>query len=191
MEKTKQALLMIGIMITTIFSTISVSAINKELEIIEKNNGIINNEEQPIQAIVVVEQIDGRSWNIELWAYNTYDEDVTIFIGPYSANTYIDPEGSEFPVFSRPKESFFVYIWWIIPLKYPQKKEVPAHDKILLDEYTFDGKSNIPIWARLIYGIPKILPEGNYQLFARIMYKYKFVLQNAFSDEINIHLDAP
>ena len=198
MNKKIFGILVCCIFLASIYSSTAASInflYNKESE----KNIYTNNEDQPIQAIVEAEQIDGRSWKIKLWAYNQYDEDVIIRIGQHSANSHIYSEESNpnDPVFSRPQpriRGVFIYsiILQIFPLlNYPNKKTIHANDKVLLDEYTFNGESNYPFWMRYFYGIKKICPEGNYFAYARIMYYYLGNLENAFSEDIPIYLEAP
>jgi hypothetical protein len=69
-----------GILVITLFMlctlTTTASSINSTNT--EKTNEILPaNFEAPIQPIVETEQIDGRTWNIKVYAYNTLDEEVS------------------------------------------------------------------------------------------------------------------
>jgi len=194
--------MMAFLLIATIFSAISLEAINLCQEKNDEDDKIISNEEQPIQAIIKVEQIDGRSWSIKVYANNTLDEDIKIRTSPISIITLIDGEvnGIYDNVYGRegPLNNFLLGgLVYRFPFKYFHINVVTSHDEILLDEFIFTGKTNridrILYLLRNEKLLPRILPEGDYKIYATIIYKYNKNLApiKAISEEINIHLDAP
>jgi len=156
----------------------------------DSNNFTTKNKwDEPIETILITEQVNERTWIIKVYAYNPHDEAVTITTGSVSANTKIENEKGQ-DVFSRTGPSNNWFIWYLPEiLKYRWKHTIPSHEQILLDEFTFHGKSSltIPQFLYFIFVektiIPRTLPEDNYGIFARIVYKYEGNVKSTYSED--------
>jgi len=145
----------------------------------KKSNEILpTNVEAPIQPIVETEQVDGRTWNIKVYAYNTLDEEVTIKYAPRMVYTHIDISDPP-QYYTRVYDHFgpLKFNFQFIPfmsLIYPYTKNFQPHEKLLVDEYTFNGMTNRGLYVRLYTHLPLIkpLPDGLYHIGISMLYKY-------------------
>jgi hypothetical protein len=147
-----------------------------------------------IEVILKAEQGENdRTWNIKFCVKNTGTEDITVRTGPTSANSWIEkePDDQIELVYHRIGPNGKLTTFYPFP-RYPWTKTITAGDEIQLDEYTFYGKSNVPRSYR--EGLNWILPEREYYLSGRFMYKLTIGghTQNVFTDEpVIINLGKP
>jgi hypothetical protein len=190
-------LLIIGIFLLAGMSTASsvdlISA--NDSKVIESKEG----KDNPIKTNVIAEQIDGRTWNIKIYAFNQLDEDIKIRTSPISVITWIIGEvnGIYDDVYGRtgPEDRWFPSGFWLrFPFRYIHTKEIPYNSEILLDEFTFTGETNgesqILYFIRNFKWLPRILPEGNYEITAKISYKYFEEIKQSYSEVVVINLEA-
>jgi hypothetical protein len=159
-----------------------------------KSNELKDN---PIKPNVIADQIDGRTWDIKIFAFNQLDEDVKIKTSPISVITWITGEvnGIYDDVWGRtgPEDRWFPAGFWLrLPFRYIYTKEIPSSSEILLDEFTFTGESNghFFYFIRNFKLLPRILPEGYYDITVKINYKYLGEIKHSYSEEIGINLEA-
>jgi len=184
-----------GILIITLFitCTFTTTASSTNFTNTEKTNEMIPaNFEAPIQPIVETEQVDGRTWNFKVYAYNTLDEEVTIKTKTswtYS-KIYNDEWAWIYETFGwGPIRNRICLIPNVFLNIYPQTKSFSANEKMPIYEFTFKGHPTM-ILLVLQHIEPWYLSGGEYMESSYLSYKYNGELHEIHTDDIHFTLES-